>query len=469
MLRTRRFWIFVSLIVIVAGGGYAYYRSMLAPDEASDEPSIQTATVRQGDLIILASGSGELITSSEVDLGFGVAGPIAELHVQVGDEVTTGDVLAVQGDKDQLEAAVASDQLAVNNAERALQDLYDNSDLVAAQAMLALAEAQDTLSDARYTWYVQQEGNRASNSTIEAAKAKLVLAELDLEEAQANYNKYYGRPKDDPTRATAQTRLTSAQQRYDSALRELNWYLGAPTEIQQAQLDADVALAQAKLGQAEREYERVKDGPDPAEVAQAELQLGDAKAKLAVSQGNLDQSVILAPIDGTVLRVDSQVGDTVSGAFITIADLNQPFLEIFLDETDLDKIKVGYDVEVVFDALPDIVFKGHVVQVHPTLMQSQGFSAIRGTVKLDDIPIEALPLGLGASVDVIAGSAYGVPLIPYEALREIGPDEYAVFVMENGEPKLRVIGVGLMDFSFVEVTSGLEPGEIVTTGIVETE
>lgn len=469
MGRIKRAWIFIVLILIIAGGGYAFYQYSNPQEEVGESPSIQTATVRQGDLVILASGSGELIASREVDLGFGVAGPLAELNIQVGDQVTAGDILAVQGDKDQLEAAVASDQLAVNNAERALQDLYDNADLVAAQAMLELAQAQDALSDAQYTWYVQQEGNRASNSTIEAAKAKLVLAELDLEEAQSNYNKYYGRPKDDPARATAQTRLTSAQQRYDSALRELNWYLGAPTDIQQAELDADVALAQAKVAQAERVYERVKDGPDPDEIAQAELQLEDAKAKLVVSQGNLDESVILAPIDGTVLRVDGQVGDTLSGTFITIADLNQPYLEIFLDETDLDKIKVGYDAEVVFDALPDNVFTGHVVQVDPTLMQSQGFSAIRGIVKLDDIPTEALPLGLGASVDVIAGAAYGVPLIPYEALREIGPDEYAVFVMEEGEPKLRVIEVGLMDFSFVEVTSGLEPGEIVTTGIVETE
>jgi HlyD family secretion protein len=410
-----------------------------------------------------------LIALNEVDLGFGTSGPIAELYVQVGDDAAAGDILAVQGEREQLEAAVASDQLAVINAEKALQDLYDNADLVAAQAMIELAQAQDTLSDAEYTWYVQQEGNRASNSTIQAAKAKLVLAEVDLENAQAEYNKYYGRPTDDPARANAQTKLSAAQQRYDSALRELNWYLGEPTENQQALLDADVALAQAKLAEAEREYERVKDGPDPDEVAKADLQVIDAKAKLAVSQENLDQSVIVAPIDGTVLRVDGQVGDTVSGTFITIADLNQPHLEIFLDEIDLDKIEVGYAVEVIFDALPDSVFTGQVVLVDPTLMQSQGVSAVRGIVELDNAPIDSLPLGLGASVDVVAGSAEGVPLIPYEALRELGPDEYAVFVMEDEEPKLRVVGVGLMDFSFVEITFGLDPGDVVTTGIVETE
>jgi HlyD family secretion protein len=441
-------------LILIAGGGYAYYQSALAREEVADEPSVQTATVRQGDLVIRASGSGELIALDEIDLGFGTAGPIAELYVQVGDVVASGDVLAVQGEQDQLEAAVASDQLAVINSEKALQDLYDNADLVAAQAMIALAEAQDALSDAEYTLFVQQEGNRASNSTIEAAKAKLVLAEFDLENAQAEYNKYYGRPTDDPARANAQTKLSAAQQRYDSALRELNWYLGEPTEIKQALLDAEVALAQAKLAEADREYD---------------LHLIDAEAKLAVSQENLDQSILVAPLDGTVLSVNGQVGDTISGTFITIADLNQPHLEIFLDETDLDKIKVGYAAEVIFDAIPESVFTGRVVLVDPTLMQSQGVSAVRGIIELETVPFESLPLGLGASVDVVAGAAEGVPLIPYEALREIGPGEYAVFVMENDEPKLRVVGVGLMDFSFAEITFGLEPGEVVTTGIVETE
>jgi multidrug efflux pump subunit AcrA (membrane-fusion protein) len=57
-----------------------------------------------------------------------------------------------------------------------------------------------------------------------------------------------------------------------------------------------------------------------------------------------------------------------------------------------------------------------------------------------------------------------------EALRELSPDEYAVFVMgSDGELTLRPVEVGLGDISFVEILSGLEPGDVITTGIVETE
>ena len=50
-----------------------------------------------------------------------------------------------------------------------------------------------------------------------------------------------------------------------------------------------------------------------------------------------------------------------------MADLEQPLLEIYLDETDLDKVGVGFDVDVIFDALPDEIFTGQVVQVDPML------------------------------------------------------------------------------------------------------
>ena len=60
-------------------------------------------------------------------------------------------------------------------------------------------------------------------------------------------------------------------------------------------------------------------------------------------------------------------------------------------------------------------------------------------------------------------------MIPVEALHQIEDGRYTVFVMENGTPKLRLVEVGLQDITYAEIKSGLEAGEIVTTGIVETQ
>jgi multidrug efflux pump subunit AcrA (membrane-fusion protein) len=72
-------------------------------------------------------------------------------------------------------------------------------------------------------------------------------------------------------------------------------------------------------------------------------------------------------------------------------------------------------------------------------------------------------------VDVISGKAENAVLVPVEALHKIDDGRYTLFVMENGSPRLRVVDVGLQDITSAEIKSGLNPGDIVTTGIVETK
>jgi multidrug efflux pump subunit AcrA (membrane-fusion protein) len=81
---------------------------------------------------------------------------------------------------------------------------------------------------------------------------------------------------------------------------------------------------------------------------------------------------------------------------------------------------------------------------------------------------QTLPIGLSATVEIISNQAQNVLLVPVEALRELSEGSYAVFVMENGTPVLKTVEVGLMDYTYAEIKSGLNEGDVVTTGIVET-
>lgn len=470
-MNSNRRWIAVGLgVFIVVGIGAAVY--LLAFNEPTaqngEQETLQSSAVRQGDLILLASGSGSLIPGLEVDLGFAVNGPIAELYVQAGDVVEAGDALAIAGDREQLEAAVASDELALLEAQEALDALYENANLVAAEALLALGNAQDALEDAQRTWQYQQEGYRGSSTTIKAAEAELAVAKAALDRESSELGNLSHLPSDDPERAQAYKDYAAAEQRYQSALASVNWYTGYPTETQQNILDGEVALAEAFLADAQAEYEAVKNGPNTTDVQMAELKVAKAEADLAVSQSNLEESVIVAPFSGTILDVSADVGDTVNGPFITLADLSQPQLEVFLDETDADKFAVGYEAEVIFDAIPDTVFSGQVTQVSPSLNTQGNVSTLEGLVQLNGSTVDGLLVGMNAAVDVIGGRAEGVLLVPVESLRELAPGEYAVFVLADGEPRLTPVEVGLMDFSFAEIVSGIEMGDRVTTGIVET-
>ena len=465
-LNRRSYRIGLGTIVIAAILALVYYLAIYSPGQAeATEQEIQTSVVRQGDLTLYASGSGTLVAGKQSELGFGTAGSVAEIYVQPGDVAQAGDLLAEQADVEGLEAEVAAAELALHEAQQALDTLREQADLVAAEAQVAVADAQEALDDAERSWWSQQEGYRASSVTIKAAEAALVVAKDSMERAESRAGDF---DDDDPGSAQGYKDYAAAVQSYWSALANLNWYTGHPTETQQAALDAAVALAKAQLAEAQRAYEKVKDGPDPDEVTKAELQVTAAKAELASAQRNLDMAVIEAPFAGTILEVAAEVGDEVNGAFITLADLSAAQLEISLDETDADKIAVGLRVEVIFDTYPDDLYTGQVVQVSPSLSTEMGIATVEGLVQLDGDSFDGLLLGMNASVDVISGRAEGVALVPVEALRELEPGEYAVFVMEDGQPRLRTVEVGLMDITYAEITSGLEVGEVVTTGVVET-
>jgi RND family efflux transporter MFP subunit len=186
----------------------------------------------------------------------------------------------------------------------------------------------------------------------------------------------------------------------------------------------------------------------------------------------LNATKLIAPIRGTVTALEINVGDLADeNSVVTISNIDQPYsLDAYLDAEDWGEVRVGYEVEVAFDILPDQVFSGTVTGVYPTLDTTSSNSAlVHITAHLNDSIAYDLPAGSAASVDVVGGRAENAVLIPVEALREIGKGQYTLFVMENGTLRLRLVEVGLQDLTKAEVTSGLHAGDVVTTGVVETK
>ena len=523
----KKFWILVVVLILVVVGGYTAYRiyaQSKAETAATSTSTLQTATARLGSLTVSASAAGKVIAATEISIGFDESGTLAELLVKEGDEVQGGQVLArleTDQTEEEIALALAEAQLDVLTAQQALDDLYSSAQVDAAQALkdvedaeqaledlqssdLTVAEAAQAVADAQEALKTAQRSyngarSTADKNTIAETYAELVIAKAALKDVQEKFDDYYKKPDDDLEKAAVQLKLSAAQSAYNTALSYYNAVTGTGSELVLAQTEADLAAAQATLADAQREYERLKngpsagetalaeanlavakakyetlkDGPDPAEIEKAEAELASAKAKLAVAQE--DQAVIelTASQDGTILSIDSTVGAEIeAGPVIALADLSQPLLEIYLDETDLDMVAVGYEADVVFDSLPDDTYVGHIIQVSPSLETVSNVATVVARVQLDGDSYAkplSLPVGSNASVDVIGGRAENAILVPVEALREISSGEYGVFVMENDEPTLRLVTVGLMDYTYAEITSGIEAGETVTTGEVETK
>lgn len=473
-LTKKHYLIALAVILVLSVAGFAYYRISYLPAQTSTATSLvsqnmQTAVVQQGDISVFSRGSGVLVALNEVRLGFGSSGPVAEINVAVGDTVHQGDVLATQGNREQFDAAVAADQLAVLTAKQNLDSLYSAADLATAQAQLEFINARTALTVAERKWKALSLSSRlpkATKNQVENAWAQLVRAR---DEYYASYAITLSTPQTE-----LKDNLTAAETRYYDLMTSLNYTL---SQTQQEQRDAELALAQARVSQAESAWKKVKDGADPDKIALAEQALASAEANLAVSQSQLDKSIIIAPMDGNILSVNAKVGDDVSAPFIVMADLSKQYLQISVDGVDVGKIAVGYPVEVVFDALPNQIFTGKVYQIDPNLYDASGkqisvqtpgqATLLKALVSLDKnttTTTNSLPLGMTASVDIIGGQATGVVLVPVEALHEQSPGKFAVYVLENGVQNLRPVEVGSKDFSFAEVKSGLKVGEVVVLG-----
>lgn len=311
---------------------------------------------------------GRVVPVESVTLSFAAGGKVAETLVEEGERVEAGQVLARLEGREQLGAAVVAARLEFASAQKDLNDLLDAAPMMSAQAQLELANARDGLKDSEYRWRVQQEGNRVNGEVLAAEQANLVLAEEEVDDAERAFDKFSGRSKDDPSRALARSNLAAARQYRDSIQRRLNWYLGKPTEIDQAIIDGEVAVAQARMQEAERDWEARQDGPDPSELAVAQARFDNAEAQLAASEKALADLELRAPFAGVVANLAIKAKEMVSPgqAAVILADLSEWIVETDnLTEIEVPKIATGQGATVALDALPDVELSGEVVSISP--------------------------------------------------------------------------------------------------------
>jgi len=195
-----------------------------------------------------------------------------------------------------------------------------------------------------------------------------------------------------------------------------------------------------------------------------------------VAHARLEQTSIRAPISGTSVSKNVTVGEIVAGplsgggnvafptAIAEIADLGNLEVHAGIDELDIGKIEVGQEVSISVDAFPDKTFKGTVKEI--ALMTSgRREMGITYRVKSNmESPEKLLKLGMTANVDFVIRSEKQVPSVPQKSIFTQG-DKRFVFAVNDQEIYRKEIMTGIEGEEFVEVTSGLQPGEKIVIGV----
>jgi HlyD family secretion protein len=317
---------------------------------------------------------------------------------------------------------------------------------------------------------------RIDPTQYEAAveRARGVLAETQAREAQARANLLQAQRNQERMRqlAAIDTTLVSRQQ-----LEEAETQVSVQTELMEA----------------------------------AQFGVSQARASLREAQDHLSKTVIRAPMDGTITRLEVEEGETAivgtmnnaGSLLLTISDLSVMEAVVRVDETDVPEIQLGDSASIEIDAFPGKHFVGRVTEIsHSSVRPPESLQAGSGAgqgqavdfevvIRLDNPPSQLRP-DLSATADVITDSRTGVLAIPIIALtvRERGdvqalpqedpqasaaaeeaerenPDIEGVFVVKAGKVQFVPVTVGIAGREHFEVLSGVSERDSIVAGPYE--
>jgi HlyD family secretion protein len=292
----------------------------------------------------------------------------------------------------------------------------------------------------------------------------------------------------------AATRAGSAQQRAQMLQAELDF-----RRIED--LHAKGFATKDELEQAETRLEMARAGHESSifQIERQEMQLKEATDQLA-------KASLFSPISGTVVSLNSELGDRVVGTgqfagteIMRVADLGNMEVQVDVSEADIVNVEIGDSASVEVDALPDEDISGTVTEIANSALTSNQRSQEQLTtfavrIRLND-PNKRLRPGMTATADIetdtvtdVVKAPLGAVVVrprrevekkngddsggkPAEAREEAESDDdkkddrvRVVFIADGGKARLRQVETGIADRDFIEIKSGLEADEKIITG-----
>jgi ABC exporter DevB family membrane fusion protein len=288
----------IAAVLLLAGGvAWTYYQP--APSEAATNAPIP---VQKDSRAIVAPGRVEPL-SEEVEIGSEIDGRLAQVHVEEGQSVRKGQVLATLVNADYAaRVQLAESLIAERRAE--LERLHNGA---------------------------RDQERRESSAFVDEAKAVLEQTRTERDRRQFLLDKG----------AISRTEFESASR-----------------DFQVASARAEAARQRASLVQADTRIE---------EIHRAEAEIVSAEARAAEARALLAKTVIVSPINGVVLRKNQRTGENVSSQatspILTLGDTSHLRVRVDVDETDVARVASGQNVIIKVSAYGDRTFNGKVTRV----------------------------------------------------------------------------------------------------------
>ncbi len=425
------------LLAVLAAAGYGLYLWQFKPQESLSD-LYQTVSAERGDLTATIGATGVVRSNQSAVLPWQTTGTVDNVYVAEGEQVEADSLLADLR-QTSLPQAIILAEVELNTARKALEDMQTSAETARIAAKQSIATYAQAVKAAQYqldNFIVPTE-----YAGLDAMEA-LQLTEGRLDQARAAFEPVKFNSSNDPTRERLKDDLDRAQADYNTAVRRLD-------------LEYRLDVARANLDKAEQDYAKWEKGPDPADVA-------NANARIAAAQATMNLAGITAPFTGSITRVLAKVGDQASLGKMAfqIDDLTRLLVDVSVSEVDINRVRVGQEVSLSFDAILDKLYEGEVVEVSRVGSSTQGIVDFIVTVELND-PDEQVKPGMTAAVNMVVNKLQDVLQVPNRAVRLVDGNR-VVYILKDDQLVPVEIELGASSDLMSEVLSGeLQLGDLI--------
>ena len=435
----------------------------------TDASAIQTTTVELGDIAVTIDATGTIKPLNIVEISSKASGKILELNVDAGDYVEKDAIIAViettyvKISLDQAEADLNAAKARFEQSEIDIQLQKEQSEIQIRQARESLAEAKKKLEQLKEQIRLEKIANRrgvldAENSlkianlryklltsetvreeTKKRAKSSVTQEKVNLDLAEKEHNRNVELHEQELISNAAieasEAQYSSAKARYESVVEQLKLVEQPASEVELELAQADIKKAEFSLEVAneridgepsrdmdiELQQQRIAQAEDSLKLAltnqkqidRKKRDLQSASASLKRSQGQRDlrqiefeDTVIRAPISGTILEKRVEEGQVITSrlssiassegqTIVTMADLNSVYVVTEVDETDIGKVEIGQPVTITVEAYPDMPFEGQVLKIAPLGQVIQNITTFEVTSELRNVGAAGSQSGMG--------------------------------------------------------------------------
>ncbi|MCC5643533.1 efflux RND transporter periplasmic adaptor subunit [Nostoc sp. CHAB 5824] len=451
------------LMGLIAGGvlvvGTATTYTLVNQGTNKEDIAQLTVPVAAKNVTLRITASGKVVPVQSVNISPKNPGVLSQLYVEQGDRIQQGQILArmdsagIEAQRSQYRANLAQSQAQLAQA------LAGSRPQEIAQAKARLAQAQAQLTQA-------QAGNRPQ----EIAQAQ---SQVDAAQARVNYtNEQVKRYQYLYTEGAEKKQLLdqaisddkSARANLEEAKKRLSL-------VQSGTRTEEIAQRQAAVNEARAALVLLEDGTRSEEIVQRQAAVEAAEAQLKGVQVQLDETIIRAPLSGIVTQKYANVGAFVtpttsastsasatSSSIVAVARGLEVLAQV--PEADLGRIKPGQQVEIVADAYPDQVYKGHVRLIAPEAVVEQGVTSFQVRVALDT-GTDKLRSGLNVDLTFLGDRVNDALVLPTVSIVTEKGQTGVLILDANNKPQFREVTVGAQIQNQTQILGGVKEGDRV--------